>query len=73
MRTATGNNGGTKDVLRDDAGQYAVAFERLCTCGHPKSHHLAGKSGRSLGGCITHECPGGADETCACEKFRAAR
>ena len=51
--------------LRDDEGRYAVSFEAVCTCGHVKGDHLAGRTGRSI-----YEC--GHDD-CDCEKFRKAR
>lgn len=64
------------DALRDESGKYAVGFERLCRCGHPKGHHTAGPKGRSAGECITHEVDGGQlvmPQTCPCERFSPAR
>jgi len=69
--------------LRDDLGQYAVGFDALCRCGHPKGCHLAGAKGNSTGECIVHEMTAGepghrpnvawGEQACSCTKFRAAR
>jgi hypothetical protein len=63
---------GKQEQLREQNGQYAVGWDRLCKCGHRKGEHMAG-DGRGAYECQYNvEYFEGHDE-CPCTKFKAAR
>lgn len=61
------------DQIRDEDGKYSVGWDRLCTCGHSKGVHAAGRKGRSAAECIAADFPDGPPKVCPCRKFKAAR